>query len=44
VREIAGENAHHVLECAFKAVARALRQAVSPDPRVSGIPSTKGSL
>ncbi|MBP3883550.1 MAG: imidazoleglycerol-phosphate dehydratase HisB [Olsenella sp.] len=44
VREIAGENAHHVLECAFKAVARALRQAVSHDARVSGIPSTKGSL
>ena len=44
VREVSGENAHHVLECAFKAVARALRAAVEPDPRVDGIPSTKGSL
>lgn len=44
VRKLAGENAHHVIECAFKAVARALRIAVEPDPRVSGVPSTKGSL
>ena len=44
LRELASENAHHILECAFKAAARALRQAVEPDPRVSGIPSTKGSL
>ena len=44
VREIAGENAHHILECAFKAVARAMRGAVENDPRVHGVPSTKGSL
>ena len=44
VRKLAGENAHHVIECAFKAVARALCIAVEPDPRVSGVPSTKGSL
>lgn len=44
VREIAGENAHHILECAFKAVARAIRGAVENDPRVHGVPSTKGSL
>ena len=44
VREIAGENAHHILECAFKAVARAIRGAVEIDPRVQGVPSTKGSL
>ena len=41
----AGRNAHHVAEAAFKAVARALRTAVEPDPRAAGvIPSTKGSL
>ena len=41
----AGRNAHHVAEAAFKAVARALRAAVEPDPRAAGaIPSTKGSL
>lgn len=44
VRKIAGENAHHILECAFKAVARAMRGAVELDPRVKGVPSTKGSL
>ncbi len=44
VRALAGENAHHIIEAAFKAIARALRQACKPDPRVSGIPSTKGSL
>ena len=44
VRELAGENAHHILECAFKAVARAVRAAVEIDPRVHGVPSTKGSL
>ena len=38
-----GHNAHHVAEGCFKAVARALRQAVEPDPRAAGaIPSTKG--
>ncbi|MCI0756632.1 imidazoleglycerol-phosphate dehydratase HisB [Teichococcus vastitatis] len=41
----AGSNAHHIAEGCFKALARALRQAVEPDPRAAGaIPSTKGSL
>jgi imidazoleglycerol-phosphate dehydratase len=45
VTQKAGHNAHHVAEAAFKAVARALRAAVEPDPRAAGqIPSTKGSL
>jgi imidazoleglycerol-phosphate dehydratase len=41
----AGVNSHHIAEAAFKAVARALREAVEPDPRRSdAIPSTKGAL
>jgi imidazoleglycerol-phosphate dehydratase len=40
----AGTNAHHIIEAAFKAVARALAEAVEIDPRVNGVPSTKGSL
>lgn len=44
LREMCGTNAHHILEATFKACARALRVAVEPDPRVTGIPSTKGSL
>lgn len=44
VRSLVGENSHHILEAAFKAVARAVSQAVSFDPRVLGVPSTKGSL
>ncbi|MGV8083054.1 MAG: imidazoleglycerol-phosphate dehydratase HisB [Coriobacteriia bacterium] len=44
VRSLAGENAHHIIEAAFKAVARALKEAVALDPRVVGVPSTKGSL
>lgn len=41
----AGTNAHHVSEACFKAAARALREAVEPDPRAAGaIPSTKGVL
>jgi imidazoleglycerol-phosphate dehydratase len=41
----AGTNAHHVAEAAFKATARALRDACAPDPRAAGvIPSTKGAL
>jgi len=40
----AGRNAHHVVEAQFKAVARALRDAVAVDPTVRGIPSTKGTL
>ena len=39
-----GRNTHHVVEGIFKATARALRQAVEPDPRGAGVPSTKGSL
>ena len=44
VNVLSGRNAHHVVEAQFKAVARALRDAVALDPRVGGIPSTKGSL
>jgi imidazoleglycerol-phosphate dehydratase len=44
VRVIAGRDPHHVAEAQFKAVARALRDAVADDPREGGIPSTKGSL
>ncbi len=44
VRSLAGENSHHIIEAAFKAAARALRQAVEIDPRVEGVPSTKGTL
>ena len=44
VRIEAGTNAHHMVEAAFKAFARALREAVAIDPRVSGVPSTKGVL
>jgi imidazoleglycerol-phosphate dehydratase len=39
-----GRNTHHMLEGAFKATARALREAVAIDPRVKGVPSTKGVL
>lgn len=39
-----GTNAHHMIEAAFKAFARALRQAVSIDPTETGVPSTKGTL
>lgn len=39
-----GEDVHHVIEAIFKACGRALSQAVSLDPRVKGVPSTKGSL
>jgi imidazoleglycerol-phosphate dehydratase len=44
VRLEAGTNAHHMVEASFKAFARALRQAVALDDRVSGVPSTKGVL
>jgi imidazoleglycerol-phosphate dehydratase len=44
VTVLAGRDPHHIVECQFKAVARALRDAVTPDPRVSGVPSTKGVL
>ena len=39
-----GRDPHHIAEAQFKAVARALRAAVEPDPRVAGVPSTKGAL
>ena len=45
LHRLEGINAHHVVEATFKAFARALRQAVEPDPRAGGaVPSTKGSL
>jgi imidazoleglycerol-phosphate dehydratase len=44
VRVLEGRNAHHVVEAQFKAVARALRDAVALDARVQGVPSTKGAL
>jgi imidazoleglycerol-phosphate dehydratase len=44
LRVEAGSNAHHMIEAAFKAFARALRAAVSLDPTESGVPSTKGTL
>jgi imidazoleglycerol-phosphate dehydratase len=40
----AGANPHHMVEVSFKAFARALRQAIAEDPRVQGVPSTKGLL
>ena len=39
-----GHNTHHMIEAIFKALARALDEAVSIDPRVKGVPSTKGLL
>jgi imidazoleglycerol-phosphate dehydratase len=44
VRVLSGRNSHHIVEAQFKAVARALREAVALDPRSSGVPSTKGVL
>lgn len=44
VQVLAGRDPHHIVEAQFKALARALRAAVAPDPRVTGIPSTKGAL
>ncbi len=44
VKVQSGRNAHHIVESQFKAFARALRQAVTPDARLTGIPSTKGTL
>ena len=41
---ISGKNSHHIIEAVFKAFARALDAATLLDPRVSGIPSTKGTL
>jgi imidazoleglycerol-phosphate dehydratase len=44
LRVEAGSNAHHMIEAAFKAFARALRLAVAIDPTETGVPSTKGTL
>lgn len=44
VRVLSGRNAHHIVEAQFKSVARALRTACELDPRVTGVPSTKGVL
>ena len=44
IHQLSGENSHHIIEAVFKALARALREAVEIDPRVDGVPSTKGSL
>jgi len=45
VENLYGENGHHIIESCFKGLARALRDAIQPDPRLGGaIPSTKGSL
>ena len=45
VDRLHGFNSHHIAEAAFKAVARAMREAVEPDPRMAGVlPSTKGAL
>ncbi|TJZ92874.1 imidazoleglycerol-phosphate dehydratase HisB [Paracoccus gahaiensis] len=45
VDRLHGVNSHHIAEAAFKSVARALREAVEPDPRMAGVlPSTKGAL
>ena len=44
VDNLRGQNAHHQAETVFKAFAKALRTAVAPDPRATGVPSTKGTL
>jgi imidazoleglycerol-phosphate dehydratase len=44
IRQLSGRNTHHIVEAAFKAVARALDAAVRVDERVQGVPSTKGLL
>ena len=44
VRVLDGRDPHHITEAEFKALARALREATERDPRITGIPSTKGSL
>jgi len=44
IRKLSGENAHHVVEAAFKSFARSLQEAVSMSGRVKGTPSTKGTL
>ena len=44
VRVLYGRDPHHICEAQYKAIARALRAAVEPDPRATGVPSTKGVL
>lgn len=44
VHKLEGNNLHHLIEITFKAFAKALRQATSLDPKLSGLPSTKGTL
>ena len=44
IRVLGGRDPHHVVEAQFKALARALREAVARDPREPGVPSTKGAL
>ncbi len=44
VHKLEGTNLHHLVEITFKAFAKALRQATSLDPKLSGLPSTKGTL
>lgn len=44
LRLLAGRDPHHIVEAQFKALARALRTALAPDPRAGGVPSTKGTL
>jgi len=44
LHQVQGRNPHHIIEAAFKALARALDEATEIDPRVRGVPSTKGSL
>ena len=44
LRQITGDEAHHVCEALFKGFARALRMAVEPDPRERGVPSSKGTI
>ncbi len=44
IDNLRGRNAHHIAETIFKAFGRALRMAVEPDPRMTGVPSTKGIL
>ena len=44
IRQLAGTNNHHIAEASFKAFARALDEAVSYEPRISGVWSTKGTL
>ena len=44
LRVLHGRDPHHITEAQYKALARALRAAVEPDPRLGGVPSTKGVL